>query len=95
VNRAKLIAGTYKHIVFQCPGCDSPHVLPVEGPQAWGWNGSVEKPTLTPSVFVNPGGYNETVPQCHSFVTDGFIRFLDDCTHALAGKNVELPEIHE
>lgn len=29
---------------------------------------------------------------CHSFVTDGKIRFLGDCTHSLAGQTVELPE---
>lgn len=29
---------------------------------------------------------------CHSFVTDGRIQFLGDCTHALAGKTVDLPE---
>lgn len=30
---------------------------------------------------------------CHSFVTDGRIQFLGDCTHALAGQTVDLPEI--
>lgn len=30
---------------------------------------------------------------CHSYVRDGRIEFLSDCTHALAGKTVELPEI--
>lgn len=30
---------------------------------------------------------------CHSFVRDGKIEFLNDCTHALAGQTVELPEI--
>lgn len=29
---------------------------------------------------------------CHSFVTNGMIQFLSDCTHALAGQTVELPE---
>jgi hypothetical protein len=29
---------------------------------------------------------------CHSFVTDGRIQFLSDCTHALAGQTVELPD---
>lgn len=29
---------------------------------------------------------------CHSFVTDGRIQFLGDCTHALAGQTVEMPE---
>ena len=28
---------------------------------------------------------------CHSFVTDGQILFLGDCTHALAGQTVPIP----
>lgn len=28
---------------------------------------------------------------CHSFVTDGRIQFLGDCTHELAGQTVNLP----
>ncbi len=35
-------------------------------------------------------GTKDTV--CHSFVTDGKIQFLGDCTHALAGKTVDLPD---
>lgn len=30
---------------------------------------------------------------CHSFVVDGKIQFLSDCTHELAGQTVELPEL--
>lgn len=30
---------------------------------------------------------------CHSFVRDGRIEFLGDCTHALAGQTVDLPEV--
>ena len=29
---------------------------------------------------------------CHSFVTNGQIQFLSDCTHELAGQTVPLPE---
>ena len=29
---------------------------------------------------------------CHSFVKDGQIQFLTDCTHKLAGQTVDLPE---
>jgi hypothetical protein len=29
---------------------------------------------------------------CHSYVTDGKIQFLGDCSHALAGQTVELPD---
>jgi hypothetical protein len=32
---------------------------------------------------------------CHSYVTDGKIQFLSDCTHALAGQTVDLPDIDE
>lgn len=30
---------------------------------------------------------------CHSFVTDGRIQFLSDCTHPLAGQTVDLPDL--
>lgn len=30
---------------------------------------------------------------CHSFVTDGRIQFLNDCTHPLAGQTVDLPPV--
>jgi len=30
---------------------------------------------------------------CHSFVTDGRIQFLGDCTHALVGQTVDLPTL--
>jgi len=34
----------------------------------------------------------ETVPRvCHSYLVDGRIQFLSDCTHALAGQTVDLP----
>lgn len=30
---------------------------------------------------------------CHSYVTDGMIRFLTDCTHSLVGQTVPLPDL--
>lgn len=30
---------------------------------------------------------------CHSFVTDGKIQYLNDCTHALAGQTIDLPPV--
>ena len=32
---------------------------------------------------------------CHSFVKDGLIQFLNDCTHRLAGQTVDLPDLEE
>jgi hypothetical protein len=94
-------------LMFWCPGCDGAHVINYgegSGPR-WIWNGDVNKPTFQPSVLVRydhlvphyvPG--QPEVPQtkvtdiCHSFVTDGHIQFLSDCTHALAGQTVDLPD---
>lgn len=30
---------------------------------------------------------------CHSFIVDGNIQFLNDCTHSLAGQTVPLPQL--
>lgn len=73
---------------FTCPGCKTAHVIQVEGPKAWGWNGSGDAPTFTPSVLVTWPGDEE---RCHSFVTNGKVHFLSDCTHDLAGQTVDLP----
>lgn len=90
-----------KYLHFRCPGCNGVHGVSVTGGHAWGWNGDVDKPTFTPSVLVtypaNPNASEEfkewrTERRCHSFVTDGRIQFLSDCTHALAGQTVDLPE---
>ena len=104
-------------VAFWCPGCDQAHQVPVTEPAAngsrWGWNGSADKPTFTPSILVTSGHYSRWHKPgapcwcstkhpsgddwgfgcgiCHSFVTDGRIQFLSDCTHALAGQTVELP----
>lgn len=95
---------------FECPGCEMGHAVNVEaghGP-VWDWNGSLERPTFSPSVLVTGvhrltedersrlmrGERVEPRPlQCHSFVRDGNIEFLSDCTHAMAGKTVPLPPV--
>lgn len=86
-------------LMFQCPGCERPHAVAVgagPGPR-WGWDESVDAPTFTPSVLVTYDGADAGkggAPQavCHSFVTAGRIQFLGDCTHALAGQTVGLPD---
>jgi hypothetical protein len=76
---------------FHCPGCGHDHAFRVNGtgrPQ-WTWNGSLEKPTFTPSL-VNSS--DTPSRRCHLFVTKGRIQFLSDCHHALAGQTVDLPD---
>lgn len=108
-------------VAFACPGCGEEHQVWVNGTRnnnsaSWGFNGSFERPTFTPSILITSGHYvpgygkdrcwctykqehpNEWSPSCgicHSFVTDGKIQFLGDCTHHLAGQTVELPEVDE
>jgi len=52
------------------------------------WSGNVDKPTLKPSIKTT---CNNTV--CHSFVNNGIIEFLGDCTHEFKNKKVELLNI--
>lgn len=80
------------YATFRCPGCMWPHLIRVgegDGPR-WNWNGSTTKPTLSPSILSTGG---PDVPRCHSFIKDGRIEFLSDCSHALAGKTVDLPPL--
>ena len=90
----------HDRVYFHCPGCNGTHSIKPGGENGWGWNGSVDSPTFTPSVLVtypaNPDAKEEfkewrTERRCHSFITDGRIQFLSDCTHELAGQTVDLP----
>lgn len=91
-------AGT---VAFFCSGCNAPHIINIgNGAGArWGFNGNHDKPTFTPSIKVswpaNPDAAEDfkewrTDRVCHSFVTDGRIQYLGDCTHTLAGQTVDL-----
>jgi hypothetical protein len=91
--------------VFFCPGCQCGHGIKTtgDGPK-WAFNGDVEKPTISPSILVHE--HDTILPEndstgkvtktfrCHSFVTDGNIQFLDDCTHELKGKTVPLEDFY-
>ena len=82
-------------LIFECPGCKYSHQILVDGPQAWQWNGDMEKPTITPSILVNQHKSNPSALVCHSYITDGKIQFLNDCEHELAGKTVDLPQLEK
>lgn len=81
---------------WYCPGCKRRHGATLKGDYVWEWNGSLESPTLTPSVLTNhiqdPTNveWNKTHRRCHSFVRAGRIQFLDDCEHELAGQTVDM-----
>ena len=85
-----------KSVMFEFPGCGENHGFPVDGSRGWSWNGDVDRPTITPSILARgfkpaSGDSDDAIPYvCHSFVTDGKIQFLSDCTHAKAGQTVDL-----
>lgn len=68
---------------------ESPHVARNDH---WDFNGDFELPTFSPSVKMS-ADMAGTPFVCHSYVRAGRIQFLDDCTHALAGQTVDLPDI--
>ncbi len=79
--------------VFHCPGCGYDHPFHTGGdpgahPQ-WSFNGDMERPTFSPSLLCNK---DHPPSRCHSFVTDGKIKFLEDCWHPLKGQTVDLPD---
>jgi Family of unknown function (DUF6527) len=83
---------TEKRYAFHCPGCEHAHWVRSRGNEPrWNVSGVEEdRPTVSPSILT----WNDQ-SRCHSFVRDGKIEFLSDCTHALAGQTVELPDFDE
>lgn len=84
--------------IFDCPGCEQSHkvyIYPHQNEMGAHWlmTGDEHSPTFSPSILcvVTPQKGKPLV--CHSIVEKGKIRFLDDCTHKLAGQTVELPEV--
>lgn len=87
----------YDALMFCCPGCAGEggssglHMLPVNatdsaGRPKWTWDGNLEAPTLEPSILTRWGAANV----CHSYLRNGVIEYLGDCTHQYAGQHVPL-----
>ena len=96
IKRYTTADGAYHgELGFMCPGCKEIHFITdnlteekaiCNGP--WAFNNDFETPTISPSILVQ-----WTEHRCHSFIKNGMIQFLTDCTHDLKGQTVELPEI--
>lgn len=101
--------GYHGELGFFCPGCKTMHYINddetnksneahykylkehnLKLPDTWTFNKDYELPTVRASVLV----YNNEM-RCHSFITDGKIQYLWDCTHDLKGKTVVLPIIND
>jgi hypothetical protein len=82
------------HLKLNFPGPQGTLIIPVmiggtrDGTPNWTWNGDVEKPTLKPSIKTHGCDY-----LCHSFVNDGLVTFLEDCSHDLKGQTLEMLDV--
>jgi len=95
VNQSKRIDNAPDY-VFVCPGCGHGHGLYISHPNdvgaQWTWDGNIEKPTVQPSIM-SKWDYGTGKKVCHMFVREGKIIFLNDCTHELRGKTVDMKDI--
>lgn len=96
----------FSGFVHWCPACQEVHQYATEnqnGPK-WTFNGNFEQPSFTPSMLIRWGrfadpnwkpddGEEDTYSGvCHYFITDGKIAYCGDCTHAMKGQTVDLPD---
>lgn len=92
------LRSTADGFTFFCPGCREMHAIRVGGACGWSYSGDAENPTFAPSirvsgVIVDDDGMFVADKVCHSFVRNGRIEFLGDCTHALSGQTVDLHDL--
>lgn len=106
VINAKLRAANGS-IFFKCPACERVHGLRVTtGGDDWTYNCNADAPTFRPSLQVlynhwvppatpenpHPGPQTRVDARCHSYITDGRIEYLGDCTHVMVGQTVAIPD---
>ncbi len=78
--------------VYFCPGCNDYHVINTDCKRQWPCHtltGSLNNPTIRASVL-SIGDSKIGKPHCHSYITNGNIKFLNDSTHQLSGKTIAM-----
>lgn len=79
---------------FHCKGCGFSHIIYTDKEVSnivWQFNGNLEKPTFKPSLLVYIP--DDDGLRCHSFIRNGNIEYLNDCTHDLKGQTIELDDV--
>ncbi len=90
--------GTKLYHRYWCPGCDNLHQITINPDKnglgaGWDFSGTLECPTYSPSQLsqYDYGPENERKHfVCHTFIREGKIQFLGDCTHELANQTVDM-----
>jgi hypothetical protein len=83
-------------LMWWCLGCKEAHAITTlrddgQAHPCWSYNGDKDSPTFSPSVLVTGG--SDPNFRCHTFVRNGEIQYLTDCTHELAGQTVPMEPI--
>ena len=79
---------------FYCQGCECFHNVWTNKNEApcWNFNGDVNFPTISPSILVTrPLPVKPEI--CHSFINNGKIQYLSDCSHSLKGQTIDLTDL--
>lgn len=85
---------TWTNHYYWCPGCNALHGIAIapdkqENGASWSFTGTLECPTYAPSQLTK-WKRGDTEFCCHTFIRNGQIEFLGDCTHELKGKTVPM-----
>lgn len=86
---------------YWCPGCDALHGIAIRPDvnsigAGWEFTGTLKCPTYAPSQLTHWDGLENGVEVrkvCHTFIREGRIEFLGDCTHAMRNQTVALPPL--
>lgn len=75
-------------LCYKCPSCGYSHSIPIHGPKAWGWNGRLDLPELSPSIKCTYGpGEDPHIANrvCHHFLRAGAVEMCGDSTAFIDG----------
>jgi len=99
MNKGKLKIIEDGRVAYYCIACKQYHMVNISNPNlqpTWTFNGDYDKPTFSPSVLLTQAYTKESGKRtyvCHSFIRNGKIQYLGDCTHELVGKTVDMVEM--
>lgn len=98
MEKFEKVAGSKGLYSFWCPGCQCVHQVWTKNEgyphPVWEFNGDTDKPTVNPSLKVEHP-VKDKLEICHSFIRNGKIEYLSDCTHSLAGITVEMVDLND
>lgn len=106
---AKLRSVAAGGVSYWCQGCEEMHginsgwsfdgnlVAPTISPSVLVTNGHYSEGWKGPECWCTYAAEHPDCPfkcqRCHTFIKGGMVQFLGDCSHALAGQTLPLPDL--